>query len=444
MIELALPEAAWHELSASLAYDGAERCAVLLANEISRPSHGIRLLSYETIVPTASEYARSGPLEAELNPAFVARVTKMALSGDYSIVFVHSHAGSSTPTFSRVDDFGERRLAEFLAHRHPSRVHVAMVVSSGGTLARRLGGDEPCTVVSVGDRRIVQSRNFDKDGRAEEMFDRQVRAIGAAGQRAFGELAIGIVGLGGTGSIVAQQLVHLGARRFILVDPDTIEVSNLNRVVGAIVSDVGKAKVHVAQRYISAFAPSAQVSATIGDVIWARDGRVLLDADLIFCCTDSHGSRAVLEQICYQFLVPLIDLGSVIEVGNGELRQVTGRVQMLGPGLACFTCSRLLNPDQVRRDMMTAFERQSDPYIQGARESMPAVISLNGTVASLAVTIGLAVITGIPIPARHLIYRALLSSLRAVTNTPEDNCLVCSRYGRLARGDSYPFPGRQD
>jgi molybdopterin-synthase adenylyltransferase len=49
-----------------------------------------------------------------------------------------------------------------------------------------------------------------------------------------------------TGSIVAQQLVHLGVRDFILVNPDILDVTNLNRVAGATPDDVGKPKVEIA------------------------------------------------------------------------------------------------------------------------------------------------------------------------------------------------------
>lgn len=443
MIDLVLPAAMWFEARSAI-LDSPERCAILLTSEAELPRGGTRLMAYASVLPDESEYTRRGPLEAELTPAFVARVTKMAKLLDCGIVFVHSHTGAKVPTFSATDSSGERCLAEFLAHRHPTRLHSAMVVSDGGLRCRRLGSSEAVRVTALGADRKVLSDPFRTFGVTNAIHDRQIRALGSEGQDMLERLTIGIVGLGGTGSIVAQQLVHLGIRNFILIDPDTIELSNLNRVANATSLDVGVPKVEIARRYITAFSPDAQVAATQGDVIWARDGKALLDADLIFGCTDSHGSRAVLEQICYQYLVPLIDLGVVISVADGHVNQIVGRVQMLSPGLACFTCTGLLDPQQVRRDMMNAFERQSDPYIQGGHVPAPAVMSINGTVASLAVTMSVAAITGFPVPARSLVYRAHLSSLRAIAAMPESACLVCSHSGRQARGDSWPFPGRQD
>jgi hypothetical protein len=170
----------------------------------------------------------------------------------------------------------------------------------------------------------------------------------------------------------------------------------------------------------------------------------LLNADLFFGCTDSHGSRAVLQQLSYQYLIPYIDMGVTITVAEGRIQHVIGRVQMLAPGLSCFTCDELLDPNEVRRDMMTDFERRADPYIQGAAEPAPAVMSLNGTVASMAVTMVLSAVAGIPAKARHIIYNALTPSLRSARGDPKTDCYVCSRSGAFARGDAWPLLARQD
>jgi molybdopterin/thiamine biosynthesis adenylyltransferase len=276
------------------------------------------------------------------------------------------------------------------------------------------------------------------------VFDRQVRAFGSEGQRELARLRVAIVGLGGTGSIVAQQLLHLGVRNFILIDPDVVALTNLNRLVGAVPADVGCAKVDIARRNIIRFAPDASVVCVPGDIIRARTAIVMTMADLLIGCTDSHGSRAVLQQVSYQYLIPCIDMGSTITTEGGSVSGIFGRVQLLSPGFPCFTCSGLLHPDEVRRDMMNAFERKSDPYVQGSHEPAPSVISLNGTVASLAITMLLAFVTGIPSKARYIIYNAMNSTLRSVRATPKENCYICSRVGALARGESFPLFARQD
>jgi molybdopterin-synthase adenylyltransferase len=444
MINLVLAEGDYAAIKAELCAGDDERCAILFANQTSKADGTIRLLAREVEWPSHSDYTRRGKLEAELTPDFVARITKRAKLAKNSLVFVHSHPGQHAPHFSTIDDTGENRLSAFLAHRHSESVHAALVVSSGGVRARRLGSSEEIGVVSVGSRRQVIFEPHRDEISASEVFDRQVKAFGAAGQRELGRLRVAIVGLGGTGSIVAQQLAHLGVRDFLLLDPDVLEVTNLNRVSYASAGDVGQPKTLVAERYIRKVADDAAVKRIDSDIVETRTARQVTDADILFGCTDSHGSRAVMQQIAYQYMIPYIDMGVTLIANKGAMTHVYGRVQLLAPGLACFTCSNLLDPNQVRQDMMTTFERKADPYIQGHQEPAPAVMSLNGTVSSLAVTMLLAVVAGVPSDARHVLYNGIASTMRAVRATPRADCFVCSRTGSFARGDSWPVFTREN
>jgi molybdopterin/thiamine biosynthesis adenylyltransferase len=444
MIELVLTAQDADVLRARLLQDEAETCAVLFAGSHRRSNGQDRLLVRELEFAQPDEYSKRGRLEAELSPSLVARTTKHARREGLSMVFVHSHPGDTPPAFSVVDDEGERALASFLAHRHPSRAHAALVLSAGGWSARRLGGEEPGRIVALGSSRSVLHDPRVTAPDPSAVFDRQVRAFGEAGQRALGELHIAVVGLGGTGSIVTQQLAHLGVRSFTLVDADTLEETNLNRVACAVPQDVGSPKVEVAARAIERLQPSASVNKVFGDVMRSAVATRLCDADVIFGCTDSHGSRAVLQQLAYQYMIPCIDMGTTIVVSAGLVSHIYGRVQLLAPGHACFTCGGLLDSNEVRRDMMSAFERQADPYVQGAREPAPAVMSLNGTVSSLAVTMLLSVAAGVPSKGRHLLLNAMAPSIRTVRPVPNPSCFICSRVGSLSRGDGWPLFARQD
>lgn len=443
MTEVVLATEDSAKLQATLLGGDTERCAILYATQVSRSDGTTRLLTRQVQFAEDADYTRRGQFEAELKPEVVAWAAKRAKTDNLALVFVHSHPGSHAPFFSAVDSMGEKHLAAFLEKRHPAFAHAAIVISAGGVRARRLGTEKEIRVVSVGNNREVLFDPVFSGSRASEHFDRQIRAFGEAGQRALQCLRVAIVGLGGTGSLVSHQLVHLGVRDFILIDPDVVEVTNLNRVANATFSDVGGSKVEVAARYIRNFSKEASAKCVKGDVMTVQTARELLNADLIFACTDSHGSRSVLQQVSYQYLIPCIDMGVTIIVDKARISHIYGRVQLLAPGLACLTCDGLLNPDEVRRDMMTEFEREADPYIQGAREPAPAVMSLNGTVSSLAVTMFLAVTTGIPTKGRHVLYNAMLPSLRSVRGEPKSDCYICSRSGSYARGDGWPLFARE-
>jgi molybdopterin-synthase adenylyltransferase len=92
-----------------------------------------------------------------------------------------------------------------------------------------------------------------------DQFHRQVLALGADGQAALETVVVGVVGLGGTGSIVAARLAHLGVRDLVFVDRDRVETSNLPRIVGANGEDVDTPKVKVAARYASRLGASVCV-----------------------------------------------------------------------------------------------------------------------------------------------------------------------------------------
>jgi molybdopterin/thiamine biosynthesis adenylyltransferase len=360
------------------------------------------------------------------------------------LVFMHNHPGEAAPRFSRTDDDGERLLSAFLRHRIPDSLHLAVLVTERGVHARVLGSRDPLRVIEVGIRRRVLFDPATPGLTRVPEYDRQVRAFGADSQRSLSELSVAIVGLGGTGSLVAQELVHLGVKRFTLIDPDVVDSTSLNRLANATGQDVGNAKTEVASRYIKAVSPTADVNQIQDDVMRSDVATNLFRTDFIFGCTDSHGSRSVLQQVAYQYLVPCIDMGSTIVVSSGKITHIHGRVQMLAPGLPCLTCSGLIDPDEVRRDMMTSLEKQSDPYVVGVREPAPAVMSLNGTVASLAITMFLQSTTSIVGNVRHLLYNAISQSLRVISPKAQPDCFICSPRGALARGASAPLMARQD
>ena len=85
--------------------------------------------------------------------------------------------------------------------------------------------------------------------------------LGAKSAELLQNATIAIVGLGGGGSHVAQQLAHVGVGRVLLFDPDSLELSNLNRLIGGTAADVGASteKVEIARRMFVAINPAAEV-----------------------------------------------------------------------------------------------------------------------------------------------------------------------------------------
>lgn len=420
-----------------------ETAAFLLARPVQTLGGSWRLLVHDVLELSHKEYAARSEVAIDLPPATVARAIGAARATGSSLILAHSHPmGDVTP--SERDLAGERQLLPAFRRRVPAVPHGRLIVAPGNVHAALFapgGAEEVLEVWEVGEdvtRHDYIGPGDDND--IAEVFDRQVRAFGAKGQSRLASLAVGIVGLGGTGSIVAQQLAHLGVGAFILVDPDHLESTNLNRVVGTRPSDLRRPKVEIARDMILTVNPDAHVDAIVANIADAASARVLLDADVVLCCTDSHGSRSVLSQVAFQYLLPMIDMGVAIQATPTGISHVSGRVQMLSPGLPCLLCTGVLDPEAVRRDLLTPEARAADPYIVGAPTPQPAVISINGTASSLAVTMMLSATTGIPVAARHQRLRLETGVVTRVDAESQPGCPVCS--AALACGDTWPMPGR--
>ena len=420
-------------LLAGLTGEENERGAALLLTH--DPASG-RFLVRQLLLPADEEILNATPVEITFGPQFLVRVTRLAREQKCSIALLHTHP-RGFPGFSVRDDETEGILRTFMQQRLPEAHAFSLVLCDGRFIARELGSSEQLPVRVVGAKMTLQP---DGGGVAFlAQYDRQVRAFGKSGQAMLRCLKVGIVGLGGTGSVVAQQLAHLGVLTFVLVDPDVVEETNLNRVVGADRESLHRNKVDVAGEMINRIQASASVEKLPLNVRSVAAIHALRTVDCVFICTDSHVSRSLLSELSYQYLVPAIDIGVSINARDGEVLAVTGRTQMLAPGLPCLWCSRSISAERVREELMTEEQRAADPYFNEGGESQPAVISINSTVVSLAVTMFLGAFTALPIEARFQTYDALTGKTRPLSCTADPECWICGSEGVQGAGPSMPL-----
>ena len=106
---------------------------------------------------------------------------------------------------------------------------------SGGPDGARLALDE-AVVVGNTIKRLTPSPGL-LLREAEGSYDRQIRMFGKVGQTLLAKCRVAIIGLGGVGSLVAENLSRLGVGEFCLIDDDHVEESNLSRTFGATISD---------------------------------------------------------------------------------------------------------------------------------------------------------------------------------------------------------------
>lgn len=421
-----------------------ESAAFVLARPVRTPCGSWRLVAYDVMVVAEDGYAHRSVARITLPPSTMAPIFGRARREQAALLLTHTHPGGELNP-SRRDREGESLLIPALQRLVPDVPHGRLIIGPDAvhaTLFPPTGGEEILRVTEVGPD-VQWLNSWSEPGQAtDEAVDRQVRALGADGQRLLSDLRVTIVGLGGTGSIVAEQLAHLGVRQFLLIDPDRLELTNCNRVVGASRADVGRLKVDIARDLIARISTEAMVEALAADVCDQPVVRRILDTDFFMLCTDSHGSRAVLNQLAYQYVLPGIDLGVVIDVRDPAASQIVGRVQMLGPRLPCLLCGSVLDAEAVRRDLLTPAARAQDPYILGAAVPAPAVISVNGATASLAVTMLLSAVTGVKVASRHQLLRLHAGVVSILAGSSVATCPNCSDQGFWCRGDTWSVPGR--
>jgi molybdopterin/thiamine biosynthesis adenylyltransferase len=418
--------------------NGLESCAIAYAHHDAHSDTWI--VADANLVPEDA-YEHRDCLSAVLRPSFLVEVANRSRVTGMAVIAIHTHPASpGHPRFSSIDDAGEMELSAYFARRAAAAPHVALVIGPEGCRARLLGQEYEVEVWEVGRSLTLHSPLADLAD--HERDDRQVRAFGAPGQRMVRRLRIAVIGAGGTGSIECQQLAHLGAVWITVIDPDLVEETNLNRLVGSIPSDVGRTKVDVAARMIRAINPQATVIPLRADIVDENVARLIATFDFVLLCTDSHASRAVVNQAAYQFLVPVIDMGVSITVADSVVTHITGRVQMLAPGLPCLTCSNALNSEAIRREMLTPEQRAADPYVQGVHEPQPAVLSINSTVSSLAMTMMLGAVTPVPVKPRYQIYDGIRGRVKEMAVAVQPLCVVCSPMGAFAKGPTWDLPVR--
>jgi molybdopterin-synthase adenylyltransferase len=443
MIKLVFPRDEFATLAARFRKERLESFAIVLARPVPLGKNSWRLLVESVNVPTDDEYKHRSETAVEATSAFRLKHETRARRERLSIIYCHSHPSQEGQVrFSSTDDTTERPLAAYAAERVPDVPHGALVIGAQTVASRLLGKRPSIEVWQVGT--TVERFAPTLAGSIGAQHDRQIRAFGKLGQRAVQSLRIAVVGCGGTGSLTIQQLAYLGVHNYLLIDPDRLDRTNLNRVVGATKKDVGKWKVKLAERLIKKLIPNANVQAVKGDILEREVGQLLKNVDLVLCCTDSHGSRHFLNQLVHQYYVPVIDMGVCIDTADGGIADISGQARMLAPGLRCLYCiPGKLDPQRVRWDLQHKKDRKKDPYfIKQSGIKQPAVISLNGTVASQAVTLLLAAVAGVPIAARSVFFRGLVAVSKPLDTTPKPGCFVCSPNGYLGKGEALDLPER--
>jgi molybdopterin-synthase adenylyltransferase len=346
-------------------------------------------------------------------PDFDVEMLNRAQRDGLSCVVVHRHGGSR-PGLSGTDERTRDSLMPFLSGEAPNRPHAFVVLGDrtlGGTVHRD-GHPEG----GIGRMRVSGAALEDWPSqvwpsppeRHEERHDRLIRGFGRG---AYGRLAastVGVVGCGGGGSHVVQQLGYLGVGDLVLMDGDRVEETNLSRLIGTQRTrppgfidrilrrrhnDVGLSKVAVMERLVRRIGSGTRVTTVEESFPTRATVDALRACDVVVACVDQLQVRDDLNRFSKRYLVPLIDVGIEITPNTsppGSIAAISGRVTKVLADGPCLRCQGVIDDAKLTR------ERGGQPlgYMGSARVPDPAVVTLNGIVASIAATEVLQLLTG--------------------------------------------------
>jgi molybdopterin/thiamine biosynthesis adenylyltransferase len=349
------------------------------------------------------------------SPDFDVEMLNVVQREALACVVLHYHGGR-TPELGQTSDVPTANsLMPFLSREAGGRPHLFGVV---GDHAINAVAFQDGIEVGALDAYTVSSRALDpwrtkfssrRRPLSEERHDRLVRGFGPGAQARLRRTTVGVVGCGGGGSHVVQQLAYLGVGGLVLVDPDLVEETNLNRLIGAYPEsaplswldrllrrqgggDVGRPKVEVMERMIHQIDPTIDVHTHQQSFPTTATAEALRTVDIVVACVDRLQVRDDLNRLCKRYLIPMIDIGIEIALNrgrSGEIVGVPGRVTKVLPDGPCLRCQGVVSDELLER------ERSGRPtgYAGDATLPDPAVVTLNGVVASLAATEVLQLVT---------------------------------------------------
>lgn len=140
----------------------------------------------------------------------------------------------------------------------------------------------------------------------QNQFSRTELLIGKEGIEKLHKSKVAIFGIGGVGSFVVEALVRAGIENFILVDKDTVDITNLNRQIIATRKTIGQPKVEVAKERILEINPNAKIETY--EEFFMPDSKEIFDNTISYVidCVDTVTAKIELVSRANKLNIPII------------------------------------------------------------------------------------------------------------------------------------------
>jgi hypothetical protein len=431
-----------------------ETAGVLLATVARVPNGDLRILARKILWVPEAAYVRRDATGLGIRPEGYIHALAQGEELGCTALWMHTHPGGhARPLPSDHDRVVDQEIADLFRLRTGNPYYGAIIFSHRAANLEFSGhlqknDDAPASLDRlwlVGDRWLLRHSFDSKSPPLPDLFDRNVRAFGPAIQRSLGELRVGIVGCGGTGSAVAEQLVRLGVRHVLLIDPDILSDSNITRVYGSSPAQIGIPKVQVLADHLTRIAPDIECEPVRSTVNTQSTARKLTACDVIFGCTDDNAGRLVLSRLATYFLVPVIDCGVLLSSDEtDQLTGIDGRITTLVSGHACLICRNRIDLARAAAELLPVEERKQradEGYAPALGNIEPAVVAYTTQVASAAVAELLERLIGYgptPRPSEVLL-RSHDREISTNIAQPREGHYCHEASGKWGLGESEPF-----
>lgn len=232
-------------------------------------------------------------------------------------------------------------------------------------------------------------------------YGRQELVIGKNAQHMLEKSRVAIVGIGALGTTAASLCVRAGIP-VTLFDKDTVELHNLQRQTLFTEKDIGKPKALQAAKYLKTINSILSIQSRQSEIN-PQTVSLLQDFDLILDCTDSLGTRFLLNDFCVKYTKPWVYSAAISS---------RGMVFAYIPGSPCFQCifsSSLL------------FEACEKCNAVGILNTIPAAI------AAIQVTEAMKILTHKPISPDVIAFDIMNMQFQKIHIKRKKDCLCCQK-----------------
>ena len=412
----------------------------------------------DTLVITLAsiDAPRSGDLNEEvghvaLDEQYTLRMALAAEKHPLAVGVIHSHPENCAPKPSRIDDDMDGYYSQYFADFAKGRPYVSLILSrikKQLVISGRVFWDGKWLTLehTAAERAIVETwpRKAYKRPRGSQVA-RVARFASAFGDEALSRLraaCVAVVGAGGTGSAAIEILARAGIGRLIIVDPDVVEHSNLERIHGSFPrhARTRTPKVVVARKWVNRVNSSVEVLALQGRLPQPEVIDAVVSSDIALGCTDQQHSRLALSDLAFRYLVPVIDCGVLLE---GERGTVTGQIAQFVRLLAadpCVLCRNMIDPRRVAQELMSSDERAQrqaaaanaqnqggDPDVYWQKERQINTVGyLTAAVGAMVAGYAIGLITGRFDPPFERLQMNFVAPFLDVTNLSENQRPKCA------------------